>query len=109
MKQVKEISRMIFIIALTLQLMTAGSAAATVIYVGNSADQAVNFTSIQEAVDAANPGDEIIVKPGIYEENIAVTKNVSIVSESGNFSDTIIRAADSSQDILSIWTNDVSI
>lgn len=109
MKQVKETSRMIFIVALTLQLMTAGSAAAAMIYVGNSTDQVVNFTSIQAAVDAANPGDEIIVKPGIYEENIVITKNISIVSESGNFSDTIIRAADSSQDALCIWTNGVSI
>lgn len=109
MKQVKETSRMIFIIALILHLMTAGSATATMISVSNSTGQAANFTSIQAAVDAANPGDEIVVKPGIYEENIAVTKSVSITSESGNFSDTIIQAADSSQDIFSIWANGVSI
>ncbi len=89
--------------------MTAGSAAATVISVNNGTGQDANFTSIQAAVDAANPGDEIVVKPGIYDENIVINKNVSIVSESGNFSDTIVRAADSSQDIFSIWTNGVSI
>ena len=54
--------------------MTAGSAAATVISVNNSTGQVANFTSIQAAVNAANPGDEIIVKPGIYEENIAINK-----------------------------------
>ncbi|RXA20460.1 cell surface protein [Methanosarcina sp. MSH10X1] len=109
MKQVKEISRIILIVALALHLMSAGSAAATVISVGNSNGQIANFTSIQAAVDAANPGDEIVVKPGVYEENIAITKGVSIVSESGNSSDTIVRAADSSQDIFSIWANGVSI
>jgi len=89
--------------------MTAGSAAATVISVNNSTGQGANFTSIQAAVAAANPGDEIVVKPGIYEENIVINKNISIVSESGNFSDTIVQAADSSQDIFSIWTNGVSV
>lgn len=109
MMQVKGISKIIFLVILVLHLMTAGNAAATVISVNNSTGQVANFTSIQAAVDAANPGDEIVVKPGIYEENIAITRNISIVSESGNFSDTIVRAADSSQDIFSIWTNGVSI
>ena len=109
MMQVKDISKIILLVILALHLMTAGNAAATVISVNNSTGQVANFTSIQAAVDAANPGDKIVVKPGIYEENIAITKNISIASESGNFSDTIVRAADSSQDIFSIWTNGVSI
>ncbi|MGB9940540.1 NosD domain-containing protein [Methanosarcina sp.] len=109
MRQVKEISKIIFLVIFAFHLMTAGSAAATVIYVDNNPDQVADFTSIQAAVDAANPGDEIVVRPGIYEENIAITKNISIASESGNFSDTIVRAADASQDIFGIWANDVSI
>jgi parallel beta-helix repeat protein len=109
MMYVKEILKIIFLVVLALPLMTAGSAAANVISVNNGAGQTANFTSIQAAVAAANPGDEIVVKPGIYEENIVINKKISIVSESGNFSDTIVQAADSSQDIFSIWANGVSI
>ncbi len=109
MMQVKETFHTIFLVILVLHLMTAGNAAATMIYVNNSSGQVADFTSIQAAVDAANPGDEIVVKPGIYEENIAINKNISIVSESGNFSDTIVRAADSSQDVISIWENGVRV
>lgn len=107
--QIKEIFKTIFLILLTFHLVTAGSAAATVLSVNNGTDSVADFVSIQAAVDAANPGDEIVVKPGIYEENIVITKKISIVSESGNFSDTIVRAADSSEDIFGIWENGVSI
>jgi pectin methylesterase-like acyl-CoA thioesterase len=85
MMQVKEILKITFLLILALHLITAGSAAATLISVNNSTGQVANFTSIQAAVAAANPGDEIVVKPGIYEENIVINKNISIVSESGNF------------------------
>lgn len=109
MMQIKEIFKTIFLILLAFHLVTAGSAAATVLSVNNGTDSVADFVSIQAAVDAANPGDEIVVKPGIYEENIVITKKISIVSESGNFSDTIVRAADSSEDIFGIWENGVSI
>lgn len=109
MRQVKETCIIVLSVLIAFHLMTAGSAAAVSISVNNSTGQVANFTSIQAAVDAANPGDEIIVKPGTYEENVKVTKNVSIVSESGNFSDTLVRAADDSDDIFGIWANGVSI
>lgn len=109
MMRVKAILKNIFVVVLTLHLMTAGSAAANIISVNNGAGQTTDFTTIQAAVSAANPGDEIVVKPGIYEENIVINKRISIVSESGNFSDTIVRAADVSQDIFGVWANGVSI
>lgn len=109
MMYVKGILKIICLIILALHLMTAGSAAANVLSVSNNTGQPADFTTIQAAVAAANPGDEIVVKPGIYEENIVINKNISIVSESGNFSDTVVRAADVSQDVFSIWANDVSI
>ncbi|MCO5384012.1 MAG: hypothetical protein NHB15_19690 [Methanosarcina barkeri] len=109
MRQMKGKCIIVFLVILAFHLITAGNAAAIAISVNNGAGQVANFTSIQAAVNAANPGDEIIVKPGIYEENIKVTKSLSIVSESGNFSNTIVRAANSSEDIFSIWANGVSI
>ncbi|AKB52302.1 cell surface protein [Methanosarcina barkeri str. Wiesmoor] len=106
---VKGISNIIFLVILSLYLMTAGSAAANVLSVSNDTGRPAEFTTIQAAVAAANPGDEIVVKPGIYEENIVINKNISIVSESGNFSDTLVQAADVSQDVFLIWANGVRI
>ena len=47
-----------------------------------------DFSRIQEAVDFANPGDTIKVAPGIYYENVDVTKPLTLVGE--NRSTTII-------------------
>src|ERR1044071_6359525 len=41
-------------------------------------------TTVQAAVDAANPGDIIRVPPGLYQENVIVTKNnITIKGQSG--------------------------
>jgi len=41
-----------------------------------------NSTSIQEAVNKANPNDTIVVRAGIYQENnITITKTVRLISE----------------------------
>lgn len=109
MRQIKRKLITVFLLIFALNLTTVGSGAAITIYVNNSTGPVANFTSIQAAVNAAHPGDEIIVKPGTYVENINVTKNVTISSESGNPSDTIIRAARSSEDIFSIMANGVNI
>jgi parallel beta-helix repeat protein len=109
MHPIKRNGIIVLIAVLTFNFAIAGNAAATAITVSNGADQAVDFISIQAAVNASNPGDEIIVKPGIYTENIEITKSLSVLSESGSPSDTIIRAADNSKDVVGIWANDVTI
>ncbi|MFQ6119416.1 MAG: S-layer protein, partial [Methanosarcinales archaeon] len=38
----------------------------------------INYTTIQEAVNAANSGDIIIVAKGIYYENIVINKSISL-------------------------------
>src|SRR3989454_5153978 len=55
---------------LTAALITAAasSASAAVLRVGTLNGQAGDFTSIQEAVDAASPGDWIPIAPGDYRE-----------------------------------------
>jgi parallel beta-helix repeat protein len=40
-----------------------------------SASQIVVSTTIQAAVDAATPGDTVLVPPGLYRENVLVNKN----------------------------------
>ena len=40
-----------------------------------------NYATIKEALDAADPGDTVQVRGGIYHENIAINKTVSLVGE----------------------------
>jgi parallel beta-helix repeat protein len=37
------------------------------------------YPTIQAAVDAADPGDEIVVQKGIYKENIVIDKNINLI------------------------------
>jgi hypothetical protein len=40
--------------------------------------QAIRYPTIQEGVDAANPGDEIEIDPGVYVENVVVNKSLTL-------------------------------
>ena len=61
------------------------TSAAPVIIVGASSAQCpgTQFASIQAAVDAASPGSIILICPGIYAEQVSVTKPVSLRGQSG--------------------------
>jgi len=52
-----------------------------------------DYSTIQVAVDAANPGDTIIVRDGTYTENVDVDKALTIQSENGPDL-TTVQAAD---------------
>ncbi len=47
-------------------------------------DGAANFSSIQEAINAASQGDTIYVHSGIYYENAVVNKTVLLIGENRN-------------------------
>ena len=73
-------------LVLSFSLVTAVPAAAADITVGLSGD----YTTIQAAIDAASPGDTIIVADGTYTEDLTVnTANLTIRSVNGSASTTI--------------------
>jgi parallel beta-helix repeat protein len=68
-----------------------------------------DFTKIQDAVDAASPGDTIIVYPGTYTENINVNKDcLTIQSESGA-EVTTVQAANPDDHVFEITANYVNV
>ncbi|HHV24814.1 MAG: NosD domain-containing protein [Methanosarcina sp.] len=65
---------------------------------------------IQNAVDSANSGDVIILKPGTYYDNVKVNKKDLIIkSYSGNPDDTIIKAKSSNADVFLLQADRIKI
>ena len=75
---------------------------ATILYVGPAA----TYQNIQVAIDNANPGDEVYVYKGTYQENLTITKNISLRGEEKE--STIINNSGSGSTIR-ISANDVNI
>lgn len=99
-----KLNRLTILLAVFL-LLTLGSGigAAAEVYVQPG-------DSIQTALDNAVSGDLIILKPGIYTENIKIDKdNLVISSESGNPDDTIITAKSSDNHVISLKAYNVKI
>jgi len=73
--QLKKTGVLLVAAVLAFQVIV-GSAAATTFYV--DAGGQGNYTTIQDAVNAANEGDTIIVNPGVYSERVTVEKTMVI-------------------------------
>ena len=67
-----------------------------------------DYSTIQASVDAASPGDTIIVRDGTYIENIKVNKSLTIRSENG-IDSTIVLAEDSDYPVFNVTADYVSI
>ena len=67
-----------------------------------------DYPTIQSAVNAASSGDMIVVRDGVYVENILVDKRLTIESENGP-SNCIVQASDSSDHVFEITANYVNI
>ena len=52
-----------------------------------------DFVTITESLEAAGPGDLVLVRPGLYEEGIVIDKPVEIIGD-GEPGDVVIRATD---------------
>ena len=51
-----------------------------------------NHTTITEAIEAANPGDRILVRPGLYQEGLVIDKPGLEIIGDGNLDDVVIQA-----------------
>jgi len=60
-----------------------------------------DYTSIQASVDAANPGDTIIVRDGMYAENVNIGKSLILQTENGSAS-AIVQASDSNDHVFEV-------
>ena len=67
-----------------------------------------DYPTIQDAVNAANDGDTIIVRDGTYTENVEVDKRLTIRSENG-CDNCIVQAANSSDHVFEVHVNYVNI
>ncbi len=72
------------------------------------ADFNASSTPIQHAIDKATEGDTICVKDGTYNENVDVTKRLTIRSENGSDS-TIVTAANSADHVFDVSMDYVNI
>lgn len=99
-----KLNKLTILLAVFLLLtLSSGIGAAAEVYVQPG-------DSIQTALDNAASGDVIILKPGIYTENIIVAKDgLTIQSESGNPDDTIITAKSSDKHVISLQADNVKI
>jgi parallel beta-helix repeat protein len=70
---------------------------------------AADFTTIQEAVDAANSGDSIIIYPGTYTENINVNKDHLTIQSENGAETTIIKPANLNEVVFHITVDEVEV
>nr|WP_304364413.1 NosD domain-containing protein [Methanosarcina sp. KYL-1] len=96
-----------FAIASVFLMLSAGSAAARRITVGS--DDNKDFSSIQAAVDSAEPGDTVYVYSGIYRENVYLDKEITVRSISGKPEEYIVKAKDPHEHVFHVKANNVTI
>jgi parallel beta-helix repeat protein len=92
------------VIALTLLSSAAMAVEITVDDSGSG-----NYTTIQDAINAANDTDTILVYNGTYIENVDVNKSVIIISQSEDPANTKVQAASSADYVFNVTRDNVTI
>ena len=95
-----------FAIGITIMvlLFTGGAQAATITV---NASGGADYMMIQDAINAANESDSIIVAAGDYNENVNVNKSVSLIGEGAGI--TVVNANNSDSHVFNITRNDVVV
>jgi parallel beta-helix repeat protein len=90
----KPVLTLIAVLAATLLLAGPATAGTTVWKVDDDGADCpkADFTRIQAAVDAASPGDTILVCAGTYHERVSITKNDLTLRGKGPTTDVIVDA-----------------
>ena len=106
MRRTKLVSNLLLLAAVALILCAAlavpASAATMTVGAGGQ------FKTIQQAVDAAKPGDTVLVAAGTYTENIVVNKSLTIAAADRSAPPTV-KAADSGKDVVLLTSSGVHI
>jgi len=90
------------ILAVVLLLSSSSGALSATIYVPD------DYGDIQTAVNNAVNGDTVIIRDGIYTENIKVNKSITIKSENGTQNCTV-KALNPNKAVFSIESNSVNV
>jgi parallel beta-helix repeat protein len=106
------------IMAVSIGLLIIASGGSVIVSESNALDVAAtshsiiyvpdNYSRIQGAVDSATSGDTIIVRDGVYFENVKVNKRVTIESENGA-AYTIVHARKPNDHVFEVTADYVSI
>jgi parallel beta-helix repeat protein len=99
--KIKKLITLLVAIFMLALISSLGAAAEIIVQPGSS---------IQKALDSSSSGDIITVKPGIYTENVNVTKDgLTIRSESGNPDNTMIKAKSSGASVFLLQGDNIKI
>jgi hypothetical protein len=72
-----------------LTVLVVFSLSSLPVYAYNTIHVPTDYAKIQTAIDAANPGDAIIVDPGTYFEQLSISKSLNITGSSGGIIITV--------------------
>ncbi|NOQ33562.1 MAG: hypothetical protein GQ567_05140, partial [Methanosarcinales archaeon] len=90
-----------------LLLACAGMAAGETWVVGDDGGAGVNYTTIQDAVDASSAGDTIEVRSGTYVENVDVNKSLTLIGDGADV--VTVQAEDEWDEVFEVTADYVNI
>src|SRR5262245_53201146 len=82
-------------------LATSGLAIAAAIAQAATLPVPEQYTTVQAAIDAAQPGDTVLVSPGVYRESLHIEKSLTLRSTDGAETTTL----DGSGACYVVWVN----